>query len=87
MGYTKLSCDSQLSAALSTLVLVQICKALTHCLYTDPVFFDLGESCGGHSGILCGCQEQGQNVGSVWAASGLWLCAAESFTHLRNRHR
>lgn len=73
MGYTKLSCDPQLSAALSTLVLVQICKALIHSLYTDPVLFDLGESCGGHSGILCGCQEQGQNVGSVWAALG--LCA------------
>lgn len=73
MGYTKLSCDSQLSAALSTLVLVQICKALTHSLYTDPVFFDLGESCGGHSGILCGCQEQGR----MWDLPGLplGLCA------------
>lgn len=70
MGYAKLSCDPQLSAALSTLVLIQICKALTHSLYTDPVFFDIGESCGGHSRILSGCQEKGQNVGSVWAASG-----------------
>lgn len=83
MGYTKLSCDSQLSAALSTLVLVQICKALTYSLYTDPVFFDLGESCGGHAGILCGiCL--GCLWGCVLIVQGGCGSAAESFTHLRN---
>lgn len=71
MGYTKLSCEPPLSAALSTLVLVQICKALTHSLYTDPLSFDIGESCGGHSRILSGVPRERAECGvTLWTASG-----------------
>lgn len=64
----------QLSAALSTLVLVQICKALTHSLYTDPLSFDIGESCGGHSRILSGVPRERAECGvTLWTALEL-LC-------------
>lgn len=71
MGYTKLSCEPQLSAALPTLVLVQICKALTCSLYIDPLSFDIGESCGGHSRILSGVPRERAECGvTLWTASG-----------------
>jgi hypothetical protein len=42
---------------LSTLELIQTCKASTYSLYTD-----MSESCGGHSRLCLGCQEKAQDV-------------------------
>lgn len=68
-GIPSSAVNPQLSAALSTLVLVQICKALAPSLYTDPLSFDVGESCGGHSRILSGCQERAACGVTLWTAS------------------
>lgn len=69
VGYTKLSCGPPTFAALSTLVSVQICKALIHSLYTDPLSFNIGESCGGHSRIPSGVPRE-----RAECRVALWTC-------------